>query len=168
VPDIATLDDQVVSALRRIARAIDLHSRELLQQCGLTAPQLLTMRALVRLEPVTVTALAAAVSVSQATMTGILDRLEQQELLSRTRDRDDRRSTLVNSTQAGQLFLAGAPSILQDRFRSELAQLEAWEQTAMLAALQHIAAMMGADDLPAAPILTSGADGLADPDGEPV
>jgi DNA-binding MarR family transcriptional regulator len=167
VPRTATLDDQVVAALRRIARAIDLHSRELLQLCGLTAPQLLTMRALVRMEPITVTALAAAVSVSQATMTGILDRLEQQELLARVRDRDDRRSTLVSSTEAGKQFLASAPSILQDRFRSELAELESWEQTAMLATLQRIAAMMGADDLPAAPILTSGADGLADPDAEP-
>jgi hypothetical protein len=34
----------------------------------------------------------------------------------------------------------------------------------MLGTLQRIAAMMGADNLTAAPILTSGADALADPD----
>ncbi len=70
-----TLDDQIVAA-RRIARAIALHPCDLLQQCGLTAPQLLTLRALVQLGPSGVGVLATAVSVSQATMSGILDRLE--------------------------------------------------------------------------------------------
>ena len=35
-----SLEDQVLVALRRITRAIDLHSRELMQEIGLTAPQL--------------------------------------------------------------------------------------------------------------------------------
>jgi len=89
------LDSNIVTALRRIATAIDVHSRELLQQCGLTTRQLLTMRALVRMEPVAVSVLAGAVSVSQATMTGILDRLEQQDIVVRTRGKEDRRSTLA-------------------------------------------------------------------------
>lgn len=159
-----SLDDQVVAALRRIARAIDLHSRDLLQQCGLTAPQLLTMRALSHSGPNAVGALAAAVSVSQATMTGILDRLEMRGLVARERGHDDRRNTVVSLTAAGQEFLQTAPSTLQDRFRAELAKLATWEQTAMIATLQRIALMMGADSLTAAPILVSGAEGLADPD----
>jgi DNA-binding MarR family transcriptional regulator len=153
----------MVAALRRIARSIDLHSRDLLHQCGLTAPQLLTMRALVRLEPVAVTALAAAVSVSQATMTGILDRLEQQGFVARNRAQGDRRNMLVSSTPSAVKFLEAAPSILQDRFSAELSRLDPAEQKAMLATLERIARMMGTGELPAAPILTSGADGLADP-----
>ena len=105
----SSLDDQVVAALRRIARAIDLHSRELLHQCGLTAPQLLTMRAVVRLEPVAVTALAAAVCVSQATMTGILDRLEHQNFIVRNRDQSDRRNMLVRLDSRGRQIPAGGP-----------------------------------------------------------
>lgn len=157
----SSLDDQVVAALRRIARAIDLHSRELLHQCGLTAPQLLTMRAVIRLEPVAVTALAAAVCVSQATMTGILDRLEHQNFIVRNRDQSDRRNMLISSTPAAVKFLQAAPAILQDRFSSELSQLRPVEQEAMLATLQRIAEMMGADKLSAAPILTSGHEELA-------
>jgi DNA-binding MarR family transcriptional regulator len=162
VPPPLNLDDEVVAALRRIARAIDLHSRDLLHQCGLTAPQLLTMRALVRMEPVAVTALATAVSVSQATMTGILDRLEHQGFIVRKRDQSDRRNMLVSSTDSAAKFLETAPSILQDRFSGELSKLEPAEQKAMLATLERIAQMMGADELAAAPILTSGTDGLAD------
>jgi DNA-binding MarR family transcriptional regulator len=158
------LDDQVVAALRRIARAIDLHSRDLLQQCGLTAPQLLAMRALVRSGPSAVGMLAEAVSVSQATMTGILDRLEARGFVVRTRGHDDRRNTVVELTASGKGFLTTAPSTLQDRFRDELSRLATWEQTAILSTLQRIAAMMGADRLTAAPILVSGAESLADGD----
>jgi DNA-binding MarR family transcriptional regulator len=158
------LDDQVVTALRRIARAIDLHSRDLLQQCGLTAPQLLTLRALFQLGSSAVSALATAICVSQATMTGILDRLELRGFVARTRGQDDRRSTLVTLTAAGGDFLGTAPSTLQDHFRDELSKLETWEQTAILSTLQRIAAMMGTDRLTAAPILVGGAEGLADED----
>jgi DNA-binding transcriptional ArsR family regulator len=82
------LDEAIVTAVRRIIRAVDLHSRDLLQNFGLTAPQLMTLRELARLEPVPVGVLSAAVHVSQATMTGILDRLEQRGLVQRTRDGD--------------------------------------------------------------------------------
>ncbi len=71
---------------------------------------------------------------------------------------------LVSSTEPGKQFVKTAPAILQDRFRSELSELAPREQTAILVALQRIARMMGAEELTAAPILTSGAEGLADPD----
>ena len=154
------LDEAIVSALRRIIRAIDLHSRELLVNYGLTAPQLLTLQELDRLQPTPVGTLAAAVHISQATMTGILDRLEQRALVERTRDVQDRRSVTVTLTREGKKFLQSAPSLLQDRFRARLDELEPWEQTTMLSVLQRIATMMGAETLTAAPILVTGSEPL--------
>ena len=60
-------------------------------------------------------------------------------------------------TAKGLRLLESAPSPLQDRFRSEFSKLEEWEQTQMLASLQRIAAMMDAEQLDAAPVLTTGA-----------
>lgn len=154
------LDEAIVSALRRIIRAIDLHSRELLVNYGLTAPQLLTLQELDRLQPTPVGTLAAAVHISQATMTGILDRLEQRSLVERTRDVQDRRSVTVTLTKEGKKFLQSAPSLLQDRFRTRLDELEPWEQTTMLSVLQRIATMMGAETLTAAPLLVTGSEPL--------
>ena len=48
-----SVEDQVIVALRRITRAIDLHSRGLMQQFGLTAPQLASLQAIERLQPIT-------------------------------------------------------------------------------------------------------------------
>ena len=151
------LEDQVIVALRRITRAIDLHSRELMQQVGLTAPQLETLQAIGRLQPITSGALAKSIHLSQATLTGILSRLETRALVSRTRSSSDRRTVLVELAEDGRLVLEDAPSLLKDRFRRELLKLQEWEQTQMLATLQRIAAMMDAEEIDAAPVLAAGA-----------
>lgn len=156
------MDDAIVTALRRIIRAIDLHSRDLLQNFGLTAPQLMTLQELSRLGPVPVGVLSAAVHVSQATMTGILDRLEQRTLVLRTRDGVDRRSVTISMTPDGAKLLKKSPSLLQDHFREKLGGLKVSEQTNMLQALEQIAGMMGAQDLAAVPILVTGSEELAD------
>jgi DNA-binding MarR family transcriptional regulator len=161
------LDEAIVTALRRIIRAIDLHSRDLLQNFGLTAPQLMTLQELARLAPVPVGVLSNAVHVSQATMTGILDRLEQRAFVQRTRDGGDRRSVTITITPEGTKLLKKAPSLLQDQFRERLARLKPAEQTNMLRVLQQIGEMMGAAELSAAPILVTGAEPLAGPDKKP-
>ena len=84
--DAAAMARQVVAALRRIIRAIDLHSRSLVQRFGLTGPQLVVLKELIERSPRPVSELAAAVNLSQATVTGILDRLERKDMIARVRD----------------------------------------------------------------------------------
>ena len=150
-----TADDRVIAALRRIVRAIDLHSRHLVDRFSVTGPQLIALQELARLGLVPVGVLARNVHVSHPTMTGILDRLERRGLVRRTRDTQDRRRITTAVTAQGLALLEAAPSPLQDRFRSEFATLEEWEQTQMLATLQRIATMMDAEELEAAPMLTT-------------
>jgi len=151
------LEEQVIAALRRITRAIDLHSRLLLQKNGLTIPQLAALQAIRRLQPNTVGALARDIYLGSATVTGILGRLENRGLVTRTRGDLDRRSVVVQLTDDGAKLVAEAPSLLQDRFHRELAKLQEWEQTMILATLQRIASMMDAEDIEAAPVLVPGA-----------
>jgi DNA-binding MarR family transcriptional regulator len=150
------LEDQIVSALRRIVRAIDLQSRRMLEQCGLTGPQIVVLREADRLDGASISALARAASLGQPTVSGILDRLEAQGLVRRKRSTQDRRSVFVTVTAKGARVLASAPSLLQDRFRSELSRLEEWERTQILALLQRLASMMDAEAIDAAPMLETG------------
>jgi DNA-binding MarR family transcriptional regulator len=150
--DSPTLEDQIVIALRRITRAIDLRSRVLLQFHGLTAPQLAVLRAIGQqkigeLNPeetgtVTPGEIARAVHLGQPTVTGILDRLAQRKLIERRRGDRDKRSQSITLSPAGQKVLKEAPSPLQETFRQELSQLREWERTQILATLQRIADMM--------------------------
>jgi DNA-binding MarR family transcriptional regulator len=162
--DSLPLEEQVIAALRRITRAIDLHSRLLLQRYGLTSPQLAALKALRRRQPITVGALAKEIHLSQATVTGILGRLENRGLAVRTRGSRDRRSVLVELTEAGGKLVAEAPSLLQERFHRELSRLQQWEQTMILSTLQRIASMMDAEKIEAVPQLTPAAPDAAEED----
>jgi len=148
-------EDQIVAAIRRIIHAIELHSRRLVENVGLTGPQLAVLRKAAQLRRTPIGGLARAVHLSQPTVTGILDRLERRGLLQRTRDEQDRRAVNISITTSGQELLDRAPSLLQDHFRTELDKLQDWERTLMLSILQRIAAMMEAEDLDAAPHLTT-------------
>jgi DNA-binding MarR family transcriptional regulator len=152
---IFTLEDQIVIALRRITRAIDLRSRTLLRGYGLTVPQLSTVQAIHRLQPVSAGAVAAEIHLGRGTVTGILDRLEHRRLIRRDRGQRDRRSVEITLTDEGQRILEKAPSLLQDQFHERLAQLAEWERTQILATLQRIADMMDASEIDAAPVLSS-------------
>lgn len=63
----------------------------------------------------TIQALAKTVGVSLATMSGIVDRLESQEMIQRTLDQRDQRVRRVTATAAGretvQRLLAGRPEL---------------------------------------------------------
>jgi DNA-binding MarR family transcriptional regulator len=161
--DALSLEQRVIAALRRIVRAIELHSRQLVERFGVTGPQLVTLQEAARLGRTPVSSLAKTVHVSHPTMTGILDRLEKRGLVIRARDDNDRRRVSVMVTGRGHEILEATPSPLQDRFRDEVAKLEEWEQSQMLATLQRIAMLMDAEQLEAAPVLATGTVGDSPP-----
>jgi DNA-binding MarR family transcriptional regulator len=146
-PDAATPGEvsltaqQVIQALRQITRAIDLDSRSLWHQFGLTAPQLAALLAISREQPLTAGGLAKRLHLGQPTVTGILDRLERRAYVQRVRGERDRRSVLLRLTPAGEQVLLRAPSLLQG-FCQHWATLEASAQTQILSSLQQVAAMM--------------------------
>lgn len=140
-------DDQIVISLRRISQAIDVWSRKLWQDYGLTSPQLATLREILMGKNVTPGTLASVLHLSQPTVTGILGRLERRGLIQRQRSSTDRRSILAVATDQGRALAAKAPPLLRDRFRHELALLPAEKQTEILEVLQHVATMMQAPEL---------------------
>ncbi|MDH3584700.1 MAG: MarR family transcriptional regulator [Phycisphaerae bacterium] len=148
-------EQEIVASLRKIIRAVDLYSRRLVEAFGMTGPQLATLQEVARLGPTSASSIARAVHLSQGTVTGILARLEARGMVTRQRSDTDRRSIIVSVTPAGEQLLGTAPSLLQDRFRRELESLEQWERSQILATLQRVAALMGAEDLDAAPHLIS-------------
>ena len=143
-------------ALRRITRAIDLHSRRLVQSHGLTGPQALLLKSLLDGGETPVGALAQRVSLSQATVTDILNRLEKRGLVHRVRSEVDRRRVYVRATEASERLLENSPPLLQEQFAERFDAMEEWEQTLMLSMLQRVAVMMDARDLSVSPMLTPG------------
>ena len=149
--------EQVLIAIRRIIRAVDLHSRLLLQHHGLTGPQLVILKSLAETGEVSVGQLAHSVHLSQGTVTGILDRLESRQLVTRRRGTTDKRQMLAQPTEYALTLVRDAPSPLQDRFIDEFGRLADWEKSQILSVLQRVVAMMEAESVDGTPILTTGA-----------
>jgi DNA-binding MarR family transcriptional regulator len=149
-------EDTILRKLRRITRAIDLHSRRLAIQFGLTGPQLVCLRVLEDKGPLTPSNLAREVALSQGTITGIVDRLFKRGLVTRNRSSTDRRSVTVAITEKGQDMIKKAPSPLQESFAIELRRLPEENQLVIHTILEQIVRMMGAEDVEAAPVLSSG------------
>lgn len=141
------VSDEVLSTLRKISHAIELYSRFLFREYGLTAPQLTILTAIFRAGPLAVTDIARKVSLSQATVTNILGRLEQQHLILRTRSTQDRRMVYIGLTDKTRDILGKNPSPLHTDFLSRFERLQDWEQTLLLSSLQRIAQLMDVEDL---------------------
>lgn len=144
---------RVLAALRRIVHAIDLHSRRLLAQCEVTAPQLVCLHMLAAEGALTSRALAQRVHVNPSTLVGILDRLESKQLVCRRRDPRDRRSVFVELTRTGAAFIAKAPSPLQSALVDGLRGLSRKDQRRLAESLEEVVGLMQAQALDEMPVL---------------
>ncbi len=134
------------ATLRRMSRNLDLHSRALEREYGLTVPQLNVLWAVGASHRVPIGRIADRISLSGATVTSIVDRLEDHGLVTRERSADDKRQVLISLTGKGRDVLAGDPQPFHDCFVERLARLERWQQTELLSAVQHVADMMEPDE----------------------
>ena len=156
----SSISDEVLISLRRLIRAIDLHSRYLSKHFGLTGPQLIILRELSRVEEMSLGEVAASVSLSQATITGITDRLEKRRLITKTKSEVDRRRVIIQPTEACRRLLAQAPPPIQESFLNQFDKLKDWEQSMILSSLQRLVQMVGAKDINAEPVLAAGPIGV--------
>lgn len=148
--------EEVLISIRQIIRAIDLHSKKLSKESGLTGPQLILMRSIRELGEVTIRQLSGHTNMSQATATTILDRLERNGLVQRVRSSKDKRKVHAHLTEKGDDLLNQAPKPLQQSFITKFQRLEEWEQSLLLSSVQRLSSMMNAEDYDVAPVLELG------------
>jgi DNA-binding MarR family transcriptional regulator len=139
---------ELLNLLRKITQAVDLHSKYLNKHFGLTGPQLGILQELSNGEK-TVSELARSISLSQGTVTDIIHRLENKNLIVRRRGDRDKRQVLVALSERCKDLLALAPPPLQETFMSHFSQIEEWEQLMILSAMHRIAKLMSAHSIEA-------------------
>lgn len=129
-------------ALRRLQRASEIHGKRLGRHSGLTPIQLLILHSIQAMGEGTLGDLARRVSVSQATLSTIIDRLEKRELLQRIRSQSDKRKVHLALTESGLAAIQAEPALLPGDFLERYAQLPDWEQLMLLASLQRVAGLL--------------------------
>ena len=144
---------RILKAIRRIIRAVDIHSRKLNSDFHITAPQMICLYHLVKSGEITQSQLSEEVCIGISTINGIIDRLEKKGLVARQRDAVDRRKVLVKATESGKKVTVSAPALLQDRFSIALRNLPELEQAAIALSLERVVELMEADHLDTSPNL---------------
>lgn len=148
--------ERILRALRRIMRKTSEHSRQVARDTGLSVPQSLCLRMIGDAKPkeeVTVVRVAESVQLAPATISRLLDRLEEAKLIIRERRSQDRRKVCLRLTPAGRMKLRKLPPPLQDEFSSRLQGLSQRKQDELLRALETIVELMEAVEIDAAPVL---------------
>ena len=136
------LSEEILITLRQISRAMSIYSKSLDKHYGLTSPQLLILHELFQSDQIAIGEIARKISLSQATVTDIIDRLEIKGLVTRTKNNLDRRQVLIKITSNGKNIINKRPSLLQKDFLAEFNQLQKWEQHLLLSSVEKIALMM--------------------------
>jgi len=147
---------RIIQSLRRIIRAIEIHSRKLANNYQITGPQLACLLVLLEDGPLLGSRLAKRLYLSPSTVVGIVDRLEEKGLVTRERSPSDRRQVQVSITEAGHEVATNAPSPLQDRLSEALKSLPELEQVSITLALEKVVELMEADRIDASPVLATG------------
>jgi len=136
------LSEEILITLRKIARAMSIYSKSLDKHYGLTSPQLLILHELFQTDQIAIGEIARKISLSQATVTDIIDRLETKGLVLRTKNSLDRRQVLIKISPNGKNIINKKPSLLQEEFLIEFNKLQKWEQHLLLSSVEKIASMM--------------------------
>lgn len=160
---------QILRTLRRILRRISQHSREIARESGLSVPQMLCMKAVddLQAEPeITVAMIADAVQLTPATVSRILDRLEQRGFVIRERRSKDRRRVCVTLSESGRNQLDDLPQPLNEAFLQRIQGLNPGERETLLSALTRVVELLDAEGIDASPLLTTQVD--VDDDAPPV
>ncbi|MDH3296368.1 MAG: MarR family transcriptional regulator [Acidimicrobiia bacterium] len=135
------LDDQLCFALYAASNAVTRAYRPLLASIGLTYPQYLVLLILWEHRSRQVGEIAASLQLATHAVSPIVDRLEEADLVRRTRDGADGRVVRVELTEAGTELEAAAAEV-QEKIRCQTS-LEDSEVVRLRAELHNLIERMG-------------------------
>lgn len=135
----------LLRSMRQITHALDVQSKRLMRSTGLSTPQLIVLQAVAELGEVTTRTIARHISLTQAAVTTLLDRLERQGFIERYRSTADRRVVHTRLTERGATAVTQAPPLLHETFMAAFDALSTRRQNEIITALRDVGAMMSID-----------------------
>ena len=145
---------EVLDNLRRVFRVVHRYSKRAEKVGGLTGPQVWAMKVIAESAPIRVTDLSRRMYLHPSTVVGILDRLEQQAQVARTRSEKDHRVVTVTLTAKGRETVSKVPRIAQGLLLKGLKGLSDSELSTVSEGLRMMVGILGVEGMPP-PLLLS-------------
>lgn len=136
----------VIRSIRRIVQAMDVRSKRVARETGLTIPQIVVLNAVRDFEAATTAEISRVANISPPTTVTILEKLELRGLITRRRSTVDRRIVHTELTETGKAVLAEAPPLIHKRFFSGMAAMSTEDQASIIRAFHTVADLLEPDE----------------------
>ncbi|MEP2771859.1 MAG: MarR family transcriptional regulator [Fulvivirga sp.] len=146
----------VLINIRKIIRSVNLESKRIQKEFGLSIPQLLALNYLNNLSDykATHTELAKYLNLNSSTLTGIISRLEKKGWVAKIPNQNDRRVTYISLTSSGTKLLKSTPQLMHQRLSEKLQKLSSTQFEELESAFDLIIKFMEIEDVDASALLT--------------
>lgn len=147
---------EILINIRKIVRSINLESKKIQKEYGVSIPQLLTLKYLSEQSDYKAShgEIARYLNLNSSTVTGIINRMEGKGYVARLPKAGDRRVILISLTASGAKLLEHSPKLLHIELSGKLKELPEEKISQINDALNILVKYFEIDDLSASPIIT--------------
>jgi len=147
----------ILIKLRKIVRSINLESKKVEKEQGVSIPQLLCLQYLAEQKDYRTNAskLKTFLNLNASTISGIVQRLEKKGLVAKLPKASDKRVTLISLTASGMELLQYAPITFQQKLSKKLKALPPEKLQTIIEGIDLLTKLMEVEEVDASPIITS-------------
>jgi DNA-binding MarR family transcriptional regulator len=158
---------EILIKVRKIVRSINLESKKIQKEHGVSIPQVLCLSFLYHSPNYQSTQgeIRKFLNLNSSTASGIIQRLEKKGLVARLPKSGDKRVVNITLTSNGEECLSNIPSLLHEQLSEKLQMLEKEKLKVLEEGLDALVTMLNLQEVEASPVLTTESD-LYDPDND--
>lgn len=138
-PDLKKDIDSVVEAILYLYTESRRITKELARRADLTGPQLSVVKLLEQIGDMSLSELSDKIRAQNSTVTGIIDRMEREGLVTRERSKEDRRVVFIRLTAKGHELAREIPVEPMEIFKGAIESLTAQEVRDLMRILTKVA-----------------------------
>jgi DNA-binding MarR family transcriptional regulator len=148
---------EILIKVRKIVRAINLESKKIQKEYGVSIPQVLCLNYLKESENYQSTQgeIKKFLNLNSSTISGIINRLESKGLLARLPKSGDKRMVNIALTTKGDKILENIPPLLHEQLSRNLEYLDVNMIRQVEGALDKVIELLDIVEIEASPVLTS-------------
>ena len=146
----------ILIQIRKIVRSINLESKKIQKEYGVSIPQVLCLNYLHDAPNFQATQreLKCFLNLNSSTISGIVNRLENKGLVARLPKSGDKRVVNIALTSAGDKLVAAMPSLLHEQLSDKLQTLNAPELKRIEESLEVLVHLLDIQSVEASPVIT--------------
>ncbi|MCB0549337.1 MAG: MarR family transcriptional regulator [Phaeodactylibacter sp.] len=145
---------EILINIRKISRSVNLESKRLEKEYGISIPQLLALSFLREQEHYQAShkAIKDFLKLNASTVTGIITRLEKKGMVAKLPRLNDKRVSLITLTAKGAELLKAVPHPLHQQISQKLQSLSPHQLTQLNEAFRAIIDILKIDDIEDSPV----------------